>query len=95
MQLVRHGAEYIEACHQQVVNALQQRIIDHPGGFGLLADKPLDHRGAVLMPEHGQSGVVVVTVAMPDQVQVYFGPVRAGGLPDILRLGLEKFQLFA
>ncbi len=34
-KLVRHGAEYIEPRHQQVVNALQQRIINHPGGFGL------------------------------------------------------------
>ncbi len=75
-QLVRHGAEYIEACHQQVVNALQQRIIDHPRGFGRLADKALDHRGAVLVPEHGQRGVVIAPVAIPDQIQVYFGSVR-------------------
>ena len=47
-----HGAIDVIARHQQVVNALQQRIIYHPCGLGHLAHKALDDRGRVKMAKY-------------------------------------------
>ena len=88
VELVPDVAEGVVAGHQQVVDALEQRVADHPGGLGRLADQALDHRGAVEVPEHRECCVAVGAIAVPDQRQIDF--LRATeALPQAVVLGSQ------
>ena len=82
-QLMPDVAVYIEPGHQQIMDTLEKRIVDHPPGFGHLTDKSIDHAGAVEMSEHRQEGVGIDAVTVPDITDV---------IADIVRI--EFHQIF-
>ena len=66
VQLMAEIAIDIEAGDQQVVDAFEHRVIDDPGGFRVVTDQSVVHRGAVHVAEYGQCGIRVAAVAVPD-----------------------------
>ena len=91
--MVGNIAVDIEAGHQQVVNPLQQRVTDQPGGFGGLAHQPLHHRGAVVVAKNSQGRVGVAAVAIPDELEVQRCHVGTGQLGQLGGLGLQELAL--
>ena len=84
VQLVADVAVDVESRHQQVVDALEQRVADEHHGLRPLAEQALHHRGAVEVAEHRERGVRVAAVAVPQQLQLRRLP-RAEALVEIAR----------
>ena len=59
----------VVAGDEQVVDAFEQRIVDHPRGLWIFADETLDDRCAVEVAEDGECGVLIHAAAVPDHVE--------------------------
>ena len=59
LQLVRHITEDVEVHRQLVVGALQQRVVEQPGGQRNLTGQAFGDRGTVEVAEDAQQRVVV------------------------------------
>ena len=55
--LARFAVLHVEAGHEQVVNALEQRIVDDPGRLRRASDEALNDRRAVEVTEDREPGV--------------------------------------
>ena len=65
-ELVFHVAEDIEPGNEIVVDPLEQREIDYPGGFGHRADEACHHRGGREITVDGQTGIDFGAITLPD-----------------------------
>jgi hypothetical protein len=75
-------SEDVEAGDEVVVDPLEDREVHHPGGLRELAHEAAQDGRVVEVPEHGQQGVRVPAVAVPD-------PVERGATPGRIDLVVE------
>ena len=69
LRLGGDAAEDVEVDHQQVVGALQHRIVHHPQCLGQAAGEACGHHGVVEVAKYREGGVFVLAVAVPDVFQ--------------------------
>jgi hypothetical protein len=69
VELMAEIAVHVETGDQQVMNALEQRVIQEPGRLRRFAHEPLIDRSAVGMTINGQRGVGVRAGAVPEQAE--------------------------
>src|SRR5579859_4481106 len=83
---------HVEAGDQQVMNALEDRVVDQPSGLRLGSDQTLYYRGAVIVAKDRASCIGVGAISIPERVQS--GLVECGRVaPDEITLGLQVTAL--